>query len=121
MLKAISRCLSAASLNLDEPGVVLDLISWTIYLLKGHFVLPLSVGKNSVVRNIVIVVEFELCSNLLTNRGIGQHNTHFGQYQCFLVNKSQLVNKYLVSPKAGKFMCQISIALKGIGRIKGGY
>jgi hypothetical protein len=41
----------------------------------------------------MVIEAHEICSDLLTNRGIGQHNSHFGQYQCFLVNK------HLASPK----------------------
>jgi hypothetical protein len=57
---------------------------------------------------------FGICSDLPTKCDIGQHNTQFDQNECFLVNKTRLINKELVSPKLCFFKSQ-----KGIGRIKG--
>ena len=38
-------------------------------------------------------------SDSFAKRGIGQCNSHFGQNQCFLANKSHLANETGVLPK----------------------
>jgi hypothetical protein len=40
-----------------------------------------------------------ICSDPFAKFGIGQYNGHFGQYRCFLANKSHLTNAPGVSPK----------------------